>query len=179
MQGRKKTESELNWKLKRNLQEINFLMLFAWNTSINLICIKCGSLFIQGVTCGGDVPGTHRDLCVNVERSGYLWQPVSLHQCSVLLSGPGMTGSQLSVQAGCSVRYPFSKQDRLLFAWSECPWIDKMENNKIKTNGLIIDRKKCATQHGTLKPESFIYIWIRIFHHIQMHIWISNKKWQP
>ena len=61
-----------------------------------------------------DVPGTHRDLRVNLERSGYLWQPVSPPMQRVAVSGDDMR-SQFTAQAGCSVRYPFSNQD-VLFA---------------------------------------------------------------
>ena len=57
-----------------------------------------------------EAPGTHGYLRVYDERSGYLLQPMSLHQRSVLLAEPQREdlGSQTTTQTGSSVHYPFS-----------------------------------------------------------------------
>ena len=86
----KNRRSSLLWLY--SLSAINvFINFVCWkHQSMNLIWIKCGSLFIHG---GGELMleahrrAWHRDLHVNVERSGYLLQPVSPPMQRVAVSG--------------------------------------------------------------------------------------------
>ena len=84
--------------------------------SINLMWIRCGSLCIQDVTCGGRhvrraqaclAHMGRREKRVMLRQKWVFVQPVSLRRCSVLLSA-GMTwgrGLPLSRAALCAIRF--------------------------------------------------------------------------
>ena len=122
------------------LLEIHLLMWIAGNTSLWTSSGSSAALFLFTVLRGrrthvgsAQACPAHTGICASV----YLWQPVSLHKCCSVLLSAGMTQSQFTAQASCSVRYPFLNQD-ISFVWLARPRMDEMANNKIKSKNQTV-----------------------------------------